>query len=78
MEKRYCPLGEDKGKMKITYEQAKEVAINITENLGCALDVTGYVSGGHWSIDDYVFEITAGGKFRFEVHGDFVGEGFPR
>jgi len=63
--------------MKITYEQAKEAAINMADNLGCDTDTTGFLSGEYWSMDEYVFEITAGGKFRFEVSGDMVGEGFP-
>jgi len=63
--------------MKITYEQAKEAAINMADNLGCDTDTAGFLSGEYWSMDEYVFEITAGGKFRFEVSGDMVGEGFP-
>lgn len=64
--------------MKISYQDAKEAAINLAADLGEKTTTTGHLSGEHWSIDDYVFEITAGGKFTFEVSGDMVGEGFPR
>ena len=64
--------------MKITYQQAKEAAIVLADTLGVMTDTAGHISGEYWSMDDYVFEITAGGKFRFEVSGDMVGEGFPQ
>lgn len=63
--------------MKITCQQAKEIAINLAAMLSDDLDVTGHVSGEYWSMDDYVFVITAGGKFKFEIPGDMVGDGFP-
>ena len=64
--------------MKITYQQAKEAAIELADALGVATDTAGHISGEYWSMDDYVFEITAGGKFKFEVPEDMIGEGFPQ
>lgn len=64
--------------MNITYNQAKEAAINLAENLGMFTDTAGHVSGEHWSTDDYVFVITAGGKFKFEVPEDMIDESFPQ
>ncbi len=69
----YCSL-----LMKITYQQAKEAAIDLANTLGVMTDTAGHISGEGWSIDDYYFEITAGGKFRFEITADMVGEGFPQ
>ncbi len=63
--------------MKISYAQAQEAAIDLADTLGVMTDTAGHVSGESWILDDYVFEITAGGKFSFEVSGDMVGEGFP-
>ncbi len=63
--------------MKLTYQQAKEAAIGMAETLGVFTDTAGHVSGESWSMDDYVFEITAGGKFDFTVRADMIGEGFP-
>ncbi len=64
--------------MKITYQQAKEAALDLAETLGEFTDTAGHVSGKRWFFDDFIFEITAGEKFRFEVPGDSVGEGFPQ
>ena len=64
--------------MKISYRQAQEAAIDLADTLGVFTDTAGHVSGEFWNMDDYVFEITAGGKFRFEVLGDMVGKGFPQ
>lgn len=63
--------------MKITYQEAKEAAINLADTLGVMTDTTDHISGEYWSMDDYVFEITAGGKFKFEIPEDMIGEGFP-
>lgn len=64
--------------MKITYQQAKEEAINLASNLGDTLDVAGHISGEYWSMDDFVFVVTAGGKFKFEIPEDMLGSGFPQ
>ncbi len=64
--------------MSITYQQAKEAAIDLADSLGVLTDTAGHLSGEYWSVDDYVFEITAGGKFKFEILSDMVGEGFPQ
>ena len=63
--------------MKITYQQAKEAAIDLAETLGVMTYTAGHISGESWSVDDFVFEITAGGKFRFEVPAEMLGPGFP-
>lgn len=63
--------------MKITYQQAKEAAINLADTLGMFTDTAGHISGEGWSIDDYEIEITAGGKVSFIVLADMIGEGFP-
>ncbi len=62
----------------ITYQQAKEAAINLAETLGVFTDTAGHVSGESWSVDDYVFEITAGGKCDFTVRAEMIGEGWPQ
>ena len=64
--------------MHITYQQAKEAAINLAADLGEKVEAIDYISAEYWSIDDYVFVITAGGKFKFEIPGDMIGSGFPR
>ncbi len=63
--------------MKLTYQQAKEAAIDLANTVGVLNDTAGHISGESWSMDDYVFEITAGGKIRLEVSGEMVGTGFP-
>lgn len=66
--------------MKITYCQAKEAAIELADALGVATDTAGHISGEDWTMDDYMFTITAGSKFTFTVPGDMigrVGSGFP-
>ncbi len=63
--------------MTITYQQAKDVAIDLSISLTETLDVAGHISAEYWSMDDYVFVITASGKFKFEVPEDMIGEGFP-
>ena len=50
--------------MKITYAKAKEIAIGIADNLGVATDTAGHISSEDWIVDEYVFTITAGGKFH--------------
>ena len=63
--------------MKITYQQAKEAAINLADELGVSTNTAGHISGEWWCIDEYVFDITAGGKFQFRVPTDMIGRGFP-
>jgi hypothetical protein len=62
---------------KITYQQAKEIAIGLADNLGVATDTAGHISGEEWCIDEYIFVITAGGRFEFIVSENMIGEGFP-
>ena len=64
--------------MKITYAQAQEAAIDLADTLGVMTDTAGHISGEYWSMDDFVIVITAGGKFRFEVSEEMIGEGFPQ
>lgn len=64
--------------MKLTYQQAKEAAIDLADTLGVMTDTAGHISGEYWCIDDYAFEITAEGKHKYVVSGDAVGEGFPQ